>query len=182
MFKKAINYALKYGALAAVICMAVAMIQYYGLEKSPFGRYKAPAFGINIIFILVATWSYRANNAGILSFTEGFTVGFLTNLFASIITAFCFYVFVEWIDVPFGKNQAILYWVDENIRSVERIKLTHIHNFGQKEYDSLLLQAKIIPTAGQVFIDEIVKKQLCIVGVSIISIIFRRHQFIIKNS
>ena len=64
---KILRYALIYGSIAAVICIAVALIQYYGLEKSPFGRYKLPAFGINIIFVIVATWVYRANNLGVLS-------------------------------------------------------------------------------------------------------------------
>jgi hypothetical protein len=174
---KIVRYALIYGSLAALICITVALIQFYGLHKSPFGRYKLPAFGINIIFIIVATWVYRANNGGVLSFTEGFSIGFLTNIFAAIITGIAFFIFVQFIDKPFGHNEAILLWVKENIAGIEKIKAIHIQNFGLKEYESLLNQAKEIPTASYVLIDEIVKKQICIIGITVISIIFRRHSF-----
>lgn len=172
--------ALIYGAMAALVCIIVAMIQYYGLHRSPFGRYKVPAFGINIIFVIIAIWTYRANNLGVLSFTEGFSIGFMTNLIAAIITASVFFVFILLIDVPFSNNQAIMLWVQENITGIERIKTTHIKDFGIVAYESLLQQAKEIPSAGYVFVDEIVKKQLCIVAITIISVIFRRHTFIIS--
>lgn len=177
---KILRYALIYGSLAALICITVALIQYYGLEKSPFGRYKLPAFGINIIFVIVATWVYRANNLGILSFTEGFSVGFMTNLVAAVITGLVFFIFVQFIDKPFGNNQAIMLWVNENIKGIEKIKDTHIRDFGIKEYEVLLKQAQEIPSAAYVFLDEIVKKQLCIVGITIVSVIFRRHTFTIS--
>ncbi len=166
--------------MAALVCIIVAMIQYYGLHRSPFGRYKVPAFGINIIFVIIAIWTYRANNLGVLSFTEGFSIGFMTNLIAAIITASVFFVFILLIDVPFSNNQAIMLWVQENITGIERIKTTHIKDFGIVAYESLLQQAKEIPSAGYVFVDEIVKKQLCIVAITIISVIFRRHTFIIS--
>jgi membrane protease YdiL (CAAX protease family) len=178
MFKnKIFRYAFIYGSIAALICIAVALIQYYGIEKSPFGRYKLPAFGINIIFIIVATWVYRANNLGVLSFTEGFSIGFITNLVAAIITGLLFFIFVQFVDKPYGNNQAILLWVQENIKGIEKIKDVHIKNFGNQEYNLLLKQAQEIPTAGYVLLDEIAKKQLCIVGITIISVIFRRHTF-----
>lgn len=177
---KIIRYALTYGSLAAFVCIAVALIQYYGLEKSPFGRYKLPAFGINIIFVIVATWVYRANNLGVLSFTEGFSVGFMTNLVAAVITGVVFFIFVQFIDKPFGNNQAIMLWVQENIKGIEKIKDIHIKDFGIQEYELLLKQAQEIPSAGYVLLDEIVKKQLCIVGITIVSVIFRRHTFTIS--
>ena len=177
---KIIRSSLIYGSYAAIICIVVAMIQYYGLHKSPFGRYKVPAFGINIIFIIVATWTYRAKNFGVLSFTEGFSIGFMTNLFAAIITATVFLLFIQFIDIPFGNNQAIMLWVQENIKGIEKIKDSHIQNFGVKEYDSLLAQAKEIPSSIYVFIDEIVKKQICIIAITVISIIFRRHTYTIS--
>lgn len=177
---KIVKYAFTYGSIAALICIVVALIQYYGLEKSPFGRYKLPAFGINIIFVIVATWVYRANNLGVLSFTEGFSVGFLTNLVAAVITGLVFFIFVQFIDKPFGNNQAIMLWVQENIKGIEKIKETHIRDFGIKEYEVLLKQAQEIPSAVYVLLDEIVKKQLCIVGITIVSVIFRRHTFTIS--
>ncbi len=177
---KILRYAFTYGAIAAAVCIAVALIQYYGLEKSPFGRYKLPAFGINIIFVIVATWVYRANNLGVLSFTEGFSVGFMTNLVAAVITGLVFFLFVQFIDKPYGHNHAIMLWVQENIKGIEKIKANHIKDFGIKEYELLLNQAKEIPSAGYVLLDEIVKKQLCIVGITIVSVIFRRHTFTIS--
>jgi hypothetical protein len=177
---KIIKNALIYGSIAAAVCVLVAMLQYYGLHKSPFGRYKAPAFGINIIFIIVAVWTYRATNGGVLSFTEGFSIGFMTNLFAALITAICFFIFVQFIDSQWGNNQSIMLWVKENIAGIEKIREAHITNFGKEEYDNLLIQAKEIPSAGYVFLDELVKKQLCIVAITIIALIFRRHTFIIS--
>lgn len=177
---KILRYALTYGSLAALVCIAVALIQYYGLEKSPFGRYKLPAFGVNIIFVIVAIWVYRANNLGILSFTEGFSVGFMTNLVAAVITGLVFFIFVQFIDKPFGNNQAIMLWVNENIKGIEKIKDIHIKDFGIQEYELLLKQAQEIPSAGYVLLDEIIKKQLCIVGITIVSVIFRRHTFTIS--
>jgi hypothetical protein len=177
---KIIRNALIYGSIAAAICVFVAMLQYYGLHKSPFGRYKAPAFGINIIFIIVAVWTYRANNGGVLTFTEGFSIGFMTNLFAALFTALFFYVFVQFIDSQWGNNQSIILWVQENVAGIENIKDAHIKNFGKTEYEDLLKQAKEIPSAGYVFLDELGKKQICVIAVTVISIIFRRHTFTVS--
>lgn len=177
---KIIRSALIYGSIAAAICVFVAMLQYYGLHKSPFGRYKAPAFGINIIFIIVAVWTYRANNMGVLTFTEGFSVGFMTNLIAALFTALAFFIFVQFIDKQWGNNQAIMLWVKENIAGIEKIRDAHIKSFGETEYNDLLKQAKEIPSAGYVFLDELVKKQLCIIAITVVSIIFRRHTFTVS--
>ena len=177
---KILRNSLIYGSIAAGICIFVAMLQYYGLHKSPFGRYKAPAFGINIIFIVVAVWTFRANNGGVLSFTEGFSVGFMTNLFAALITGIFFFVFVQFIDSQWGNSQSIMLWVQENVAGIEKIREAHTKNFGLKEYEDLLKQAKEIPSAGYVFLDELGKKQLCVIAITVISIIFRRHTFVIS--
>lgn len=170
-----IRHSLYYGSIAAAICIIVALIQFYGAHKSPFGRYKLPAFGINILFILIAIWTYRATNKGILTFTEGFSVGFLTNLFAAFITATFFYFFIH-----LAGNESILLWVKENVDAIMKIKDSHIKNFGLDDFTNLLGQAKQIPTAGYVFLDELAKKQLCIVAVTIISLIFRRHTYTVS--
>lgn len=177
---KIIRNSLIYGSLAAGICVFVAMLQYYGLHKSPFGRYKAPAFGINIIFIIVAVWTYRAKNGGVLTFTEGFSVGFMTNFFAALFTATFFYIFVQFIDSQWGNNQSIMLWIKENVNGIERIKDAHIKSFGVKEYNDLLKQANEVPSAAYVFLDELGKKQICIIAVTVISIIFRRHTFTVS--
>ena len=170
-----IRHSLFYGAIAAAICIIVALIQFYGLGKSPFGRYKLPAFGINILFILIAIWTYRATNAGTLSFTEGFSVGFVTNFVAAFITGIFYYFFVKFTD-----NQPVLLWIQENIAAIEKIKSSHITNFGVEDYNSLLKQAMEVPSAGYVFLDEIGKKQICIVAITIISLIFRKHTYTIS--
>ncbi|GAB3513836.1 DUF4199 domain-containing protein [Emticicia fontis] len=170
-----VKHALYYGSIAAAICIVVAMIQFYGIHKSPFGRYKLPAFGINILFILIAIWTYRATNMGIITFTEGFSVGFLTNLFAAFITATFFYIFIK-----LAGDEAILLWVKENVDAIMKIKDSHIKNFGLEEFSSLLKQAQQIPSAGYVFLDELGKKQICIIAVSIISLIFRRHTYTVS--
>ncbi|WP_259016935.1 DUF4199 domain-containing protein [Emticicia fluvialis] len=167
-----IRHSLLYGSMAAAICILVALIQFYGIHKSPFGRYKLPAFGINVLFILIAIWTYRATNRGVLTFTEGFSVGFLTNLFAAFITATSYFIFLQ-----LAGNEAIMLWVNENIQAIEKIRDSHIKNFGLQEYTQLLEQAKQVPSAGYVFLDEIGKKQICIIAVTIISLIFRRHTF-----
>lgn len=170
-----VKHALYYGSIAALICIIVALIQFYGAHKSPFGRYKLPAFGINILFILTAVWTYRATNRGTLTFTEGFSVGFLTNLFAAFITATFFFFFIK-----FAGNEAVLLWVKENVDAIMKIKDSHIKNFGLEEFTSLLKQAKQVPTAGYVFLDELGKKQLCIIAVTIISLILRRHTYTVS--
>lgn len=170
-----IRHSLYYGAIAAAICIVVALIQFYGIHKSPFGRYKLPAFGINVLFILIAIWTYRATNRGVLSFTEGFSVGFLTNLFAAIITATFYFLFLL-----IAGDEAIMLWVKENVEAIMKIKDSHIKNFGLADFNNLLSQAKQIPSAGYVFLDEIAKKQLCIVAVTVISLIFRRHTYTIS--
>ncbi len=172
---KIVRHSLYYGSIAAAICVIVAMIQFYGIHKSPFGRYKLPAFGINILFILIAIWTYRATNKGTLTFTEGFSVGFLTNLFAAFITATFFYFFIKATG-----NESILLWVKENVDAIMKIKESHIKTFGQEDFSNLLGQARQLPTAGYVFLDELAKKQLCIIAVTIISLIFRRHTYIVS--
>lgn len=170
-----VRHSLFYGSIAAAICIIVALIQFYGIHKSPFGRYKLPAFGINVLFILIAIWTYRATNLGVLTFTEGFSVGFLTNLFAAFITATLYFIFLQ-----IAGNEAILLWVKENVEAIEKIRDSHIKNFGVEDYTTLINQARQIPSAGYVFLDELAKKQICIVAVTVISLIFRRHTFIIK--
>ena len=71
-------------------------------------------------------------------------------------------------------------WVQENVAGIEKIREAHIKNFGLKEYEDLLKQAKEIPSAGYVFLDELGKKQLCVIAITVISIIFRRHTFVIS--
>jgi hypothetical protein len=170
-----VRHALYYGSIAAAICIVVAMIQFYGAHKSPFGRYKLPAFGINVLFILIAIWTYRATNKGVLTFTEGFSVGFLTNFFAALITALYFYLFLK-----FAGNESILLWVKENVDAIMKIKDSHVKTFGLDDFSNLLSQAKQIPTPGYVFLDELAKKQICIIAVTIISLIFRRHTYTVS--
>lgn len=162
-----------FGLGIAIVCIVVALVQYYLLGKSPFGKYKLPAFGVNIIFIFFSIWYYRINNGGLLSFTEGFSVGFLTNLVGVLITAIFFYIFTEFID-----NQAIVLWVKENIQNIEKIKVAHIKNFGLEEYQNLITQARKIPTPFQVFVDEISKKQLVVVAITIFTMILRKHNVV----
>lgn len=162
-----------FGLGIAIVCIIVALVQYYFLGKSPFGKYKLPAFGVNIILIFFSIWYYRINNGGLLSFTEGFSVGFLTNLVGVLITAIFFYIFTEFID-----NQAIVLWVKENIQNIEKIKVAHIKNFGLAEYENLLKQAQKVPTPFQVFLDEISKKQLVVVAITIFTLILRRHNVV----
>ena len=164
-----LKYSLFFGSLAAACCIAVALIQYYTLHVCPFGRYKAPAYGINVIFIFVAIWYYRINRGGFLSFGEGFAIGFLTNIFAAILTGFVLYIFVQFVD-----NQPITLWIQENLITMQRMKEVHIKQFGEESFKQILAQSQQINNSA-VFFDEITKKQLCIVAVSLISVILRRH-------
>jgi hypothetical protein len=170
MKNKIIKNVLLFGSLAATCCVIVALIQYYALHVSPFGRYKAPAYGINIIFIFISIWYYRIKNDGLLSFGEGVVLGFFTNLIAAFLTGLVLYLFVQLIDA-----QPLTLWVNENLKSVEMMKEIHIKQFSQESFDKLLTQSKLPISPSTVFFDEITKKQLCIVAVTLISVILRRH-------
>jgi hypothetical protein len=165
-----------YGLISGMICVLVAVIQYYGLGHNPFGRFKLPAYGINVFFIFASIWAFRIKNGGLISFPQAFGTGFFTNLISAFFAAVVFFIFVK-----IEGTDIINLWQKSNIMEITRIKASHIENFGIKEYTDLLKQASIRPDALDAFWDELTKKQLCIVAVSILSLVFRRHEVNIKN-
>lgn len=166
---------LLYGLLAGIICVIISFIQYYGLGHNPFGRFKLPAYGINVFFIFASIWAFRIKNGGLISFPEAFGTGFFTNLVAALFAAIVYYIFVK-----IEGNEIINLWQKSNINEIVKIKASHVENFGLKEYLDLLKQASIRPSASDAFWDELSKKQLCIVAVSILALVFRRHEVNLK--
>ncbi|MFN3848063.1 MAG: DUF4199 family protein [Spirosomataceae bacterium] len=166
---KIIKYSLIFGGLTALACVLVSLIQFYGLGKSPFGKYKVPALGVNLIFIFFAVWYYRRDNGGYLSFSAGFSVGFLTNLIGSILAGLLFYVFVL-VD-----KRPLALWQKENIENAQKIYNQEKDLKRKEDYKTLIENSKLEIKPSYVFLDEIVKKQYVIIGIALIGMVLRRR-------
>lgn len=167
---KILRFSLIFGGLAAVACVLVGLIQFYGLGKSPFGKYKVPALGVNLIFIFFAVWYYRRYNGGYLSFSSGFSVGFLTNFFGSLLAGLLFFLFV------LTDNRPLVLWQQENMTNAKKIYNDEKDPKRKEEYKTLIENANLEIKPSYVFFDEVVKKQYVIIGIALVAMILRRRK------
>lgn len=168
MKKKLPRYTLIYGSLIALSCLLF-FVGLYNISENPLGV-RRPDIGFNIIFIFIAIAFYRRNNGGYLHFYEGVSVGFLVNLFGSIVTGVGIYLFVILFD-----NQPFASWTDAGIKLLYDQKetfdvLLNADNF-ERQVDSLR-NAK----PYQLILDEIMFKQFSIVPITLISMALRKRR------
>lgn len=97
-----VRKSLIFGSIAGGVCFLFFLVMYF-LNPNPLAL-RRPDLGINIIFIGVAIWYYKRENGGYLHFYEGFSLGFLTNIIAALLTGVLIFYFCNmWMCVP-SKN------------------------------------------------------------------------------
>lgn len=168
MKKKLPRYTLIYGSFIALACLLF-FVGLYILSPNPLGV-RRPDIGFNVMFIFIALAFYRRNNGGYLHFYEGVSVGFLVNLFGSIITGIGIYLFVTFYD-----NTPFISWTQAGIDLL----------YDQKETFDVLLspenferQVESLENAKtyQLILDEVMFKQFSIIPITLISMALRKQR------
>lgn len=169
MKQKIFKTSLFYGLIAGVLCF-VFFIALYFSSSNPLGL-RRPDIGFNILFIFLAIFMFRKSNDGVLHFYEGFSIGFLTNLIAATTTGLLIYLFIELID-----EQPLKEWMQAGIDFVTREKES-LSKSEVLDEENFKLQIASFENAKpyQIFLDEIMFKQLCIIAISLISMALRKH-------
>ena len=102
-----VRKSLIFGSIAGGVCFLFFLVMYF-LNPNPLAL-RRPDLGINIIFIGVVIWYYKRENGGYLHFYEGFSLGFLTNIIAALLTGVLIFLFLQYVDVrPFEEWTAWL--------------------------------------------------------------------------
>lgn len=168
MKKKLPRYTLIYGSLTALACLLF-FIGLYNISENPLGV-RRPDIGFNVIFIFIALAFYRRNNGGYLHFYEGVSVGFLVNLFGSVLTGLGIYLFVV-----FFNYQPFTAWTTAGIKLL----------YDQKETFDILLDAENFERQVtslknakpyQLILDEVMFKQFCIIPITLLSMALRKQR------
>lgn len=168
MKKQLPRYVLIYGSLTALSCLLF-FVGLYNISENPLGV-RRPDIGFNVIFIFIALAFFRRNNGGFLHFYEGVSVGFLVNLFGSILTGLGIYLFIELFD-----NQPFTAWTESGIKLL----------YDQKETFDILLDADNFERqvnslknakSYQLILDELMFKQFCIIPITLLSMALRKQR------
>lgn len=156
---------LLYGTITALVCFAF----YWGMtfvNPNPLGS-RRPDVGFNLLFIGLAMWQLKRQQQGVLHFYQAFSVGFLTNLWAAFLTGFFLYVSILMDPVHF---QA---WLKEGqaLLLAQRETFDRILN---EETFQAQLQSLANAKPYQVWLDELMFKQVAVVGMTLIGMILRK--------
>lgn len=171
--QRILKYGLTFGGIAGLVCFLF-FITLYLSDPNPL-NIRRPDIGFNIIFIFVSIWYYKRKSGNVLHFYEGFSIGFLVNIIAALISGICIYLFITFYDsAPFET------WIEEGISFLKDRKdsLDEVLN---EESFNLQVQALKDAKPYQIIFDELMFKQLAIVAISLISMALRRHDNMINQ-
>lgn len=167
MRKSIIQSSLIYGLLAGLLCVAFFVALYFS-DPNPLSL-RRPDIGINIIFIFASIYAFKKKNGGILHFYEGFSVGFLTNLIAAIFTGLSLYIFIKFIDPnPF------LQWMESGIEFL-KVQKEGLGEVLTEETFKMQLESLQNAKPYQIFLDELMFKQIGIIAISLCTLAMRKH-------
>lgn len=168
MRKYLLRYTLLFGGLAALSSILF-FLGLYAIDPNPLAN-RRPDIGFNIIFIFAALYYFKRNNGGYLQFYQGFSLGFLVNIFASLLTGIFLFIFVSYIDYqPFAT------WIAEGKKML----------IEQKEVFSKVLNERTLKQQieglgkakpYQLILDDLMFKQFAIVAISLLSIVMRKNR------
>lgn len=171
--QRILKYGLSFGSIAGLICIFFFIALYFS-DPNPL-NIRRPDIGFNIIFIFVAIWYYKRRSGNILHFYEGFSIGFLVNMVAALISGIGIFLFITFYDsTPFQT------WIDKGVLFLQNQKesLDAILN---EESFNLQVQALKDAKPYQIILDELMFKQLGIIAISLISMALRRHDSILNQ-
>lgn len=161
-----LNISLFFGLTAGLLCFIYFLIMYFSLDDPLANR--RPDLGLNIIMIGAAIWYFRRKNNGYIHFYQGFSVGFLTNLIAALLSGILIFLFLQFVDYkPFetwlANSKQML--IEDRPRSQELMD--------EKTYQALL-KSFDNKSAALIILDELVFKQLAVIAVTLFSMGFRK--------
>ncbi len=166
MRKLIFRQSLFFGSLAGIACF-VFFIVLYNLRVNPLNSRRAD-IGINIILIWAAIWYFKRFRGGLIHFYEAFSIGFLTNFFAAIISGSLIYLFIEFYDY-----EPFVIWVLEGKALMLKEKETFSKILNDRTFRQQLLSFdKLKPI--QIITDELMFKQLAIIPISLLSMAMRK--------
>ncbi|WP_367914991.1 DUF4199 domain-containing protein [Leadbetterella sp. DM7] len=161
-----VKNALIFGTIAGVTCFLFFLV-LYGMSDNPLSL-RRPDLGINIIFIGSAIWYYKRSNNGYLHFYEGFSIGFLTNILAALITGVLIFLFLQFID-----GQPLERWMTESRQMLIADRARSKDLMSEETFQTLLDSfGKKRPSV--VIGDELLYKQLAVVAVTLFSMAMRK--------
>lgn len=168
MRKLLVTYTLRYGAITAVACILFFLGLYF-ITKNPLSE-RRPDIVFNILFLFTAIYLVKKERGGYLHFYEGVSVGFMVNLFASLVTGLFLFFFLEFVDgVPFRTKVAheIAFLIKDRVRTKE---------FLTDESFQVLLNSIKNAKPYQLILDELMYKQVCIVPITLLSLVLRKQR------
>jgi hypothetical protein len=106
--RRVLQLSLFFGALGGFLYFLFFLLMYFTIPN-PLANKMAP-LGLQLIIVLFGIWYYKRSNHSYLHFYEGFTIGFIGNFLAALLSGLLIYAFVEIIDMtPFTT------WISESV-------------------------------------------------------------------
>ena len=167
MKKRILKLSLTWGLVAGLVCF-IFFLMMYAIDDNPLIK-KRPDIGINILFIFLAIWIFKRRRNGYLHFYEGFSIGFLTNLTAALVSGISIYLFLKFYDI-----QPYLNWnlYSKQFLMEQKEALDSVIN---EETFKLQLKSFDEVKPYRVILDDLMFKQFAIVAIMLISMALRKQ-------
>jgi Protein of unknown function (DUF4199) len=160
------KYSITFGLIAGIACFLF-FLAMYSMKSNPLSL-RRPDIGINIIMIWAAIWYFKRNNGGFLHFYEGFSIGFLTNIIAALISGVLIFLFVEIVD-----KQPFITWIIEGKALMLREKETFAKILNDDNFRRGLLSLEKSKPSTIIY-DDLMFKQFAIIPISLFSMAMRK--------
>jgi Protein of unknown function (DUF4199) len=166
MRKVIILQGLKFGVLAGIACFLF-FLAFYALKPNPLYYYKLD-LGIVVIIVWAAIWYFKRNNGGILHFYQSFSIGFLTNIVAALVSGVLIYLFVEFIDMkPFTA------WIEHSKTLLLRDKESFVKIMNEANFERQIVSLNN-SKPYQIIFDVLMFKQFAIIPIGLLSMVMRK--------
>jgi Protein of unknown function (DUF4199) len=166
MRKIIILQGLKFGVIAGIACFLF-FLAFYALKPNPLYYYKLD-LGVVIILVWAAIWYFKRYNGGILHFYQSFSIGFLTNMVAALVSGILIYLFVEFVDIkPFTT------WITESKAVLLKDKESFVKIMNEANFERQLVSLDN-SKPYQIIFDVLMFKQLAIIPIGLLSMVMRK--------
>jgi Protein of unknown function (DUF4199) len=157
---------LKFGVIAGIACFLF-FLAFYALKPNPLYYYKLD-LGVVIILVWAAIWYFKRYNGGILHFYQSFSIGFLTNMVAALVSGILIYLFVDFVDIkPFTT------WIIESKAVLLKDKESFVKIMNEANFERQLVSLDN-SKPYQIIFDVLMFKQLVIIPIGLLSMVMRK--------
>ncbi|MFN3784440.1 MAG: DUF4199 domain-containing protein [Spirosomataceae bacterium] len=168
MKNKIIRQSLVFGLLAGVIGFLF-FIGLYFLTDNPLAK-RRPDVGFNLLFVGLSMWYLKKSNGGFIHFYQAFSTGFLTNIFAALTSGLLLFLFIQWID-----QTPLQTWMTQGQQLLRDQRETFDKILNEEMY-AAQMKALTNVKPYQLFLDELMFKQVAIVGITLLGMVFRKKR------